>query len=367
MKETHQDWPRVLDEVGLQIQLAMTPVLRQQIESGIVPFAQRCNHRDNAIQRAKDAKKAHFEKVKREPDLQESNYRAPHADWEWDYSYLAEIVCQPPVSKIAYVEDGREQEYDCERYSCWLMPARLGKDLMATLDENADRQAIAIVESQLCTLASEQMAQDWIVVPRQWWTYLEIPKSQVVGCWRPTLDPIPPDPCEDWLLSSLRGPIAIGRLGDEELHIPHGAIDRTAVPPLADEACEMERNYVIVAALHDRVNHTEQISAGVWPSELLLKVIASLEQGWGHGLTERFIKSAWIVVHQSVPKRPDRPPRKAGPGRKRLSSKEAARRQSLKVAWEQARDCGVPKADFCADNGCGVADLDKVLDWARRQ
>ncbi len=300
MIKTHQEWLSFLDDKGLEIQRDMIPALHQKIKSGIIPFAQRWNHHKDAIQQAADAKKAHLGQVKREPRLQKSNSRAPHAGWQWDFSYLAEIICQPPVSKIPYVGDGREQEYDCERYSCWLMPARLGKDLIATLDENADRQAIAIIESQLRGLTREKIAREWIVVTQEWWGRLNIPESQAVGCWRPPLNPVPPDPCEEWLLSPLRADGIVVRLGAEELHIPRGALDRKAVLSLGDEACEMVRNYVIVAGLHDRVDHTEQISASVWPSELLLKVIASLEQGWGHGLTKRFIESACSKVHTGV-------------------------------------------------------------------
>jgi hypothetical protein len=60
--------------------------------------------------------------------------------------------------------------------------------------------------------------------------------------------------------------------------------------------------------------------------------------------------------------------KKAGKGgRKPLCKKEAERRQETIKAWNQARDSGICKCDFCEDRQITIAYLDKCLDWNRHK
>lgn len=67
--------------------------------------------------------------------------------------------------------------------------------------------------------------------------------------------------------------------------------------------------------------------------------------------------------------------RKRGPGRPRVSAKEAKRRGEILAAWKKARHAAVSRQDFCRDWGemhpdeepLTVKDLETFADWARQR
>jgi len=76
-----------------------------------------------------------------------------------------------------------------------------------------------------------------------------------------------------------------------------------------------------------------------------------------------------LVRSQIAPGRPPKLGTKttSRPGRRKLSGKEEKRRHSILRRWEEAREAGISRSQFCQDESIEVKDLENYQNWANKR
>lgn len=271
---------------------------REQIK----PLAQRWKTYQEAVDKEKKELLDHWEKVKKNPTLQDKNIKQSE-NWEWDKFYLHGLGSfgSNPINE---------------------MPAKYALDVMAALEkylkrnekneqgypENSSeykrlqeaiaeqRQNLEDIRSEFDKVSSNQKNNIWIktppktVIPNRtyfkftWWRYLNLPDEAVFGCWRPPLTPLPEYPLK------ILKPLESGQRNQA----------RKVLPDARNPQEEYERYYIFLSSVHDNyLQGVKKITEGIWFDNLSIAVLCCLNRG--HGDKTAFLKSALERIKKSTP------------------------------------------------------------------
>jgi len=313
---------------------------REQIR----PLAQKWKTYHEAVDKRKKELLDHWEKVKKNPTLQDKNIKQSE-NWEWDKFYLHGLGSfgSNPINE---------------------MPAKYALDVMAALEkylerkeknergypENSSeykrlqeaiakqRQDLEDIRSEFDKLSSAKKKSVWIktppktVIPNKayvkftWWRYLNLPEEAVFGCWRPPLIPLPEDPFD--ILKPVESEYYINQT-------------RKELPDARNPQEEYERYYIFLSSVHDNyLQGVEKITEGIWFNNLQTAVLCCLDKG--HGDKTAFLKAALGRVCQSNHKTDKKKEQEKPEGNMLMMSS-----RSSKENWEAIRsEYGISKKDF---------------------
>lgn len=293
------EWERFLGEVATEVDalvivggyLNFVDEFRRQIR----PFTEKWKNHIGDLEKSDRQHREHWEKVKNNPAWQDKKARPPQKGWEWDSDYLYgvghdigpvyEMPAKYALDVMAAIEKYIERnEREIQRYA----PASAEyKNVQQTIGDQ--RENVAEIRAQFENLNREQRNKAWIKVPPDldkrppnrtyvhliWWRYLDLTEEAVLGCWRPRLKKIKPNP-----LQSL---------------IPEAG--KQSLPPADSQEQEYQRYYVVLTSIHDNMlTGVQSISKGIWPTEFADSIWSRLTRGQPYGPHRPFIEAALTRV-----------------------------------------------------------------------
>jgi len=308
---------------------------REQIR----PLTQRWKTYYEAVDKRKKELLDHWEKVKKNPKLQDKNIK-PSEELEWDSFYLWNL----PIGPDDKIQNPK-----------YYMPAKLTsiylKNLKGYIDRNKEKLKTLLfssseckklqdtiadqehkyneIETQYNKLTDEQQENDRFFVEGMWYRYvysLEEESEKVFGCWRPPLIPLP------------EYPLNILKPVESDYHIKQ---TRKELPDARSAQEEYERYYIFLSSIHDNfLQGVEKITEGIWLDNLSIAVLCCLDRG--HGDKTAFLKAALGRVCQSNHKTDKMKEQEKPEGSILMMSS-----RSSKENWESIRsEYGISKKDF---------------------
>ncbi len=308
---------------------------REQIR----PLTQRWKTYYEAVDKRKKELLDHWEKVKKNPKLQDKNIK-PSEELEWDSFYLWNL----PIGPDDKIQNPK-----------YYMPAKLTsiylKNLKGFIDRNKEKLKTLLFSSSECKrlqgtiadqehqyneietrynkLTDEQQENDRFFVEGMWYRCvysLEEESEKVFGCWRPPLIPLP------------EYPLNILKPVESEYHINQ---TRKELPDARNAQDEYERYYIFLSSVHDNfLQGVEKITEGIWLYNLSIAVLCCLNKG--HGDKTAFLKAALGRVCQSNHKTDKMKEQEKPEGSILMMSS-----RSSKENWESIRsEYGISKRDF---------------------